>query len=111
MTAKGFPPQQILQAINNKLHNLLPTGMFLAAQFVKVSAGLDHLSVFNCGMPDIFLLDGKTRADGECPTNMTGGLCGFGHPEGGQQVIDELAEHAALLGARFGDRVDEWRQR
>jgi CheY-like chemotaxis protein len=61
MTAKGFSPQQILQAINSKLHNLLPTGMFLAAQFVKVSASLEHLTIFNCGMPDIFLLEGKTR--------------------------------------------------
>ena len=62
MTAKGFSPQQILQAINNKLHNLLPTGMFLAAQFVKVSASLDHIAVFNCGMPDMFLLEAKTHA-------------------------------------------------
>ncbi len=35
-------------------------------------------------------------------------LCGFGHPEGGPLVIAELAEHATLLGERFGDRVDEW---
>ncbi|WP_438022636.1 glycoside hydrolase family 1 protein [Sorangium sp. So ce233] len=35
-------------------------------------------------------------------------LCGFGHPEGGPLVIEEMAEHAALLAARFGDRVDDW---
>ncbi|WP_437669850.1 glycoside hydrolase family 1 protein [Sorangium sp. So ce131] len=35
-------------------------------------------------------------------------LCGFGHPEGGPLVIEELAEHAALLAERFGDRVDDW---
>ncbi len=62
MTAKGFSPQQILQGINNKLNALLPTGMFLAAQFVKISHTLDHITAFNCGMPDFFLLDGKTRA-------------------------------------------------
>jgi len=61
MTAKGFSPPQILHAINNKLHGLLPTGMFMAVQFVKVSRNLDHITTFNCGMPDFYLLDGKTR--------------------------------------------------
>lgn len=56
MTAKGFAPQQILFAINNKLHDLLPTGMFLAAQFVKVDHELDHISIINCGMPDCYLV-------------------------------------------------------
>lgn len=35
-------------------------------------------------------------------------LCGFGHPTGGPAIVEELAEHARLLGERFGDRVDEW---
>ncbi len=35
-------------------------------------------------------------------------LCGWGHPEGGPLIIEEIAEHACLLGMRFGDRVDEW---
>lgn len=61
MTTKGFSPQQILRAINNKLHNLLPTGMFLAVQFIKVSNTLNHITAYNCGMPDCFVLDGKTR--------------------------------------------------
>ena len=36
MTNKGFPPDRILEAINHKLCNLLPTGMFMAAQFVAL---------------------------------------------------------------------------
>jgi beta-glucosidase/6-phospho-beta-glucosidase/beta-galactosidase len=35
-------------------------------------------------------------------------LCGLGHPEGGPLVIAEMAQFAALLAERFGDRVDEW---
>ena len=35
-------------------------------------------------------------------------LCGLGHPTGGPEVVAEMAEHAALLAERFGDRVDEW---
>ena len=61
MTAKGFAPHQILYAINNKLNALLPTGMFLAAQFLKVDYHLDHISLINCGMPDCFLIDGQNQ--------------------------------------------------
>lgn len=47
--------------------------------------------------------------DAECYWGVSdANLCGFGHPEGGPLVIEELAEHAALLAERFGDRVDEW---
>ena len=35
-------------------------------------------------------------------------LCGWNHPEGGALVVEEMREHAALLAARYGDRVDEW---
>jgi beta-glucosidase len=35
-------------------------------------------------------------------------LCGWGHPEGAEQIIEELAEHAALLARTYGDRVDDW---
>ncbi|MCU7796033.1 MAG: SpoIIE family protein phosphatase [Candidatus Thiodiazotropha sp. (ex Myrtea spinifera)] len=59
MTAKGFAPQQILFAINNKLNDLLPTGMFLATQFVKVDYHLDHIMMINCGMPDCYVIDHK----------------------------------------------------
>ena len=61
MTAKGFQPKQILFAINKKLNTLMPTGMFLAAQFVKVSHNLDYITVMNCGMPDLFILDSQSR--------------------------------------------------
>lgn len=61
MTAKGFAPQQILQAINNKLYSLLPTGMFMATQFVKIDHQLDHITIINCGMPDCFLIEKDTR--------------------------------------------------
>lgn len=35
-------------------------------------------------------------------------LCGWGHPDGAEQIIAELAEFAGLLASRYGDRVDEW---
>jgi beta-glucosidase len=41
--------------------------------------------------------------DGPTDTN----LCGFGG-DGGAQIVEELRNHATLLGLRFGDLVDEW---
>ncbi len=57
MTSKGFSTQQILSGINSKLLHFLPTSMFLAIQFITISSSLDHVSVCNCGMPDILFLD------------------------------------------------------
>jgi beta-glucosidase len=42
--------------------------------------------------------------DGPSDTN----LCGWGNPDGGDQLVEEIAEHAAELGRRYGDRVDDW---
>ncbi len=44
-----------------------------------------------------------------CPDGPTDGhLCGWDHPEGGAEIVAELAEHAALLARRYGDKVDDW---
>ncbi|MHC4943854.1 MAG: thiolase C-terminal domain-containing protein [Planctomycetota bacterium] len=47
---------------------------------------LEAIGLAKPGKGAAFLLDGKTQADGECPTNPTGGLCGFGHPTGATGV-------------------------
>ena len=57
MSKKGFTSTQIINTINEKLNRMLPTGMFLAAQFVTISQELDHITVSNCGMPDFLILD------------------------------------------------------
>lgn len=47
--------------------------------------------------------------DPDCAAGPTdANLCGLGHPEGGPQVVAEMAQFAELLAQRFGDRVDEW---
>lgn len=47
--------------------------------------------------------------DPDCEAGPTdANLCGWNHPEGGAMIVDELAEHSALLAERYGDRVDEW---
>ena len=59
MTTKGFGPEVILQNINTKLYTLLPTAMFMAACMVEIKTGARTACVWNCGMPDVYLLDCK----------------------------------------------------
>ncbi len=54
------------------------------------------------GKSPAFLLDGKSRLDGECPINPTGGLVGFGHPTGGTGVR-QVADLVLQLTDRAGD--------
>ena len=61
MTAKGFSPEEILVGINKKLRQFLPVGMFLGVQLISISHDLESVSVFNCGMPDLLIIDGPTR--------------------------------------------------
>ena len=71
---------------------------------------LEAVGLAEPGKAAAYLLEGKTRADGECPTNMTGGLCGFGHPTGAtgvRQVGDmtlQLTQQAGDCQVRFSDR-------
>jgi CheY-like chemotaxis protein len=61
MTTKGFSPEEILTGINKKLKSMLPVGMFFGAQLVVVNHDLEHVRVFNAGMPDVIIVDGETN--------------------------------------------------
>ena len=63
---------------------------------------LEAVGLAEPGKSAAYLLDGKTRADGECPTNMTGGLCGFGHPTGATGVR-QVADMVLQLTNQAGD--------
>jgi len=60
MTEKGFEPEKILENINKKLHTLLPTGMFMAACMLKIDIKIGNASIWNSGMPDVYLLEHKS---------------------------------------------------
>jgi acetyl-CoA C-acetyltransferase/acetyl-CoA acyltransferase len=63
---------------------------------------LEAVGLCEPGRAPAYLLDGSTRAEGECPTNMTGGLVGFGHPTGGTGVR-QVADLILQLTGRAGD--------
>jgi len=59
MTDKGYEAKEILVQINRKLHNLLPTGLFLAAAIVTLR-GDGTVSIWNGGLPDVMVFrDGE----------------------------------------------------
>lgn len=67
-----------------------------------VAAGLRPMVTVHHFSNPIWLDDPRDLDCAAGPSD--GNVCGFDHDE----AIAELAEHAALLGARFGDRVDDW---
>ena len=68
MIAKGFSGDKVLNEINNKLKKILPTGMFMAVQYVIVRKEFDYASICICGMPDVFI-----RKDGVIKQTVSSG--------------------------------------
>jgi beta-glucosidase/6-phospho-beta-glucosidase/beta-galactosidase len=52
--------------------------------------------------------DDPRRATSAPCTPSDADLCGWADPVGAPLLIAEIAEHAGLLAARYGDRVDDW---
>ncbi len=60
MTEKGFELGYILENVNNKLHTLLPTSMFMACSVLNISKDLMQVKIWNGGMPDIYVREYET---------------------------------------------------
>ncbi len=58
------------------------------------------------GEPFDFVLEGKTRIEGEIPTNATGGLIGFGHYTGGTGVREAVDLIHQLTGQAGDSQVN-----
>ena len=116
MTEKGFEPEKILVSINKKLHTLLPTGMFMAACMLKIDSRICNASVWNCGLPDVYLLDhavGKIKRRA-VSTHIPLGInpeidgklkCDFFDIKSGDQLImhtDGLTDVVDSVGVMFG---------
>ena len=59
MTSEGCSIAELVPAINQRLVELLPTDMFLAACFVQIDADRTTVSVWNGGLPDALLCSGR----------------------------------------------------
>jgi beta-glucosidase len=71
-----------------------------------VAAGIKPMITLHHFSNPVWVADPRDR---DCGAGVSdANLCGLGHPMGGPEIIAEMGEHAALLGDRFGDLVDEW---
>lgn len=61
MASKGFKGADVLREINEKLKQILPTGMFCCGGMIEADFKLNQLRVWNGGLPDGWLV----RASGE----------------------------------------------
>jgi CheY-like chemotaxis protein len=57
MTSKGFAIHDIIIEINSRLKKLLPTGMFLAAVLVEVDTKEQRVSIWNGGLPEMYVFN------------------------------------------------------
>ena len=93
MTAKGLAIKDIATEINRQLLDKMPTGLFLGAIFIELSADGRILTLWNCGMSDI-LIYRQSKLWKKYPSNMLAlGII--------QQQFDPLAR----LDVGPGDRV------
>ncbi|MFP4147819.1 MAG: PAS domain-containing protein [Halorhodospira sp.] len=56
--SRGVHPALLLEDINDRLYQSLPTDMFLAAALIEVDAWQARVGVWNAGMPPLWLLRG-----------------------------------------------------
>ena len=61
MTAQGKPMKEIIDAMNEKLCRLLPTGMFMAGCFVTIDKSFANVSIWNAGMPEVLILENQRK--------------------------------------------------
>ncbi len=61
MTAKGFAIHEIIVEINSRLKKLLPTGMFLAAVLVDVDEKEQRVSIWNGGLPEMYVFSHEDK--------------------------------------------------
>lgn len=69
MTRKGLTIAEIAAEINAKLHTVLPTGYFCSACILSLDAQHSEVEVWNGGLPDVLLLDGKNQMAAAAESN------------------------------------------
>ncbi|MDX1812625.1 MAG: fused response regulator/phosphatase, partial [Gammaproteobacteria bacterium] len=78
MTRKSFEASVILDEVNEKMYQILPTGRYCAAIMISYKPDEQTLKIWNCGLPTLYLLDDEhqiiTRVEsGHVPLGVLGG--------------------------------------
>lgn len=97
MTAKGFPITEIVAEINQKLHRILPRGLFFAAALLALDAKKHKLSAWVGGVPDILIYGATLK-------KLVGRLTSSNFPLG-IMANDQLDCHVESIEVQAGDRI------
>jgi len=66
MTRNGDGIAQIINAINSKLYEIMPTGKFCAATLLRLEADNSKLEIWNGGLPPTLLVDRRSTLANKC---------------------------------------------
>ena len=69
MVAKGFDIETIAYEINRKMHTLLPTNRFLSAALFEIDAQTGIMSVWNAGLPALYVRGDERRISAQFPSS------------------------------------------
>ncbi len=61
MTRKGCGISDIAEEMNRKLYEILPTGKFCSAVFLRLEADNSKLEIWNGGLPSVLLVNNKCK--------------------------------------------------
>lgn len=66
MTRKGCGIEQIVEEMNRKLYEILPTGKFCSAMLLRLEADNSKFNIWNGGLPPLLLVDSRYKISGNC---------------------------------------------
>ncbi len=105
--AQGLHIREIIRKLNKALYVLLPTEIFMAAQFVYINHNLDKALVYNFAMPEVLVIDEKSHDVTQRleSRGMALGIMEFCNPEEVECEIDININDRILL---FTDGITEF---
>ncbi|MDH5256614.1 MAG: SpoIIE family protein phosphatase [Gammaproteobacteria bacterium] len=68
MTSKNIPALYILNEINTKMNQILPTGRYCAAIMMDYCPSDNKVTLWNCGLPDVYLTDKNRKIVADYPS-------------------------------------------
>lgn len=105
MAESGAAVGEISRAVNQRLHQLLPNDMFLAAAILEVSASGERITYWNGGIPPALLLRGDGSVSAELrPQHLALGILGNTQFDSGVSVLRVANDDSLLL---YSDGVTE----
>lgn len=107
MAARDEPLESIVSEINERLHNLLPTGRFCAAVFLDIDSAKQRIRYWNGGSPPCWLCNRNGRVSGGiASTKLPLGIVGR---DGFDGQVEEIAAADLSAVVLYSDGLSEVR--